>query len=136
MVQTVCTIAGNKPGGLVADYMGLARDLVAHVRNNVTNDWSLPEHMRVQLRVLAKHVLRKNSDPPANRKSKARPTASRTARLIRSAAWLPMKADVALSTGDRPPTLKIGIGNSASFLYLLRHAVCRKTTQAPTSSAV
>jgi hypothetical protein len=35
---------------------GIARELVATVRNNVTIDWTLRENVRAQLRVLVKRI--------------------------------------------------------------------------------
>jgi len=43
---------------------GIARELVATVRKNVTIDWTLRENVRAQLRVLVKRVLRKHGYPP------------------------------------------------------------------------
>ena len=41
------------------DARWIARGLVETVRNNVTIDWTLRENVRVHLRVLIKHILRK-----------------------------------------------------------------------------
>jgi hypothetical protein len=41
----------------------IARELVATVRKNVTNDWTLRENVRAQLRVLVKRILRKYGYP-------------------------------------------------------------------------
>jgi type I restriction enzyme R subunit len=43
---------------------GIARELVASVRANVTIDWTLRENVRAQLRVLVKRILRKHGYPP------------------------------------------------------------------------
>jgi type I restriction enzyme, R subunit len=43
---------------------GIARELVASVRANVTIDWTLRENVRAQLRVLVKRILRKYGYPP------------------------------------------------------------------------
>ena len=43
---------------------GIARELVATVRANVTIDWTVRENVRAQLRVLVKRILRKHGYPP------------------------------------------------------------------------
>ena len=43
---------------------GIARELVATVRSNVTIDWTLRENVRAHLRVLVKRILRKHGYPP------------------------------------------------------------------------
>jgi len=43
---------------------GIARELVAAVRANVTIDWTIRENVRAQLRVLVKRILRKHGYPP------------------------------------------------------------------------
>jgi len=43
---------------------GIARELVATVKKNVTIDWTMRENVRAQLRVLVKRILRKYGYPP------------------------------------------------------------------------
>ena len=43
---------------------GIARELVATVRANVTIDWTVRENVRAQLRVFVKRILRKHGYPP------------------------------------------------------------------------
>ncbi len=43
---------------------GIARELVASVRANVTIDWTVGENVRAQLRVLVKRILSKHGYPP------------------------------------------------------------------------
>jgi type I restriction enzyme R subunit len=43
---------------------GIARELVATVRKNVTIDWTVRENVRAHLRVLVKRILRKYGYPP------------------------------------------------------------------------
>jgi type I restriction enzyme R subunit len=43
---------------------GIARELVATVKKNVTIDWTLRENVRAQLRVIVKRILRKYGYPP------------------------------------------------------------------------
>jgi type I restriction enzyme R subunit len=43
---------------------GIARELVATVRKNVTIDWTVRDSVRAQLRVLVKRILRKYGYPP------------------------------------------------------------------------
>jgi len=49
---------------------GIARELVATVKKNVTIDWTLRENVRAQLRVIVKRILRKYGYPP-NKQEKA-----------------------------------------------------------------
>jgi type I restriction enzyme, R subunit len=64
---------------------GIARELVATVRNNVTIDWTLRENVRAQLRVLVKRILRKHGYPP-DKQEKATQTVLEQAALL-SAEW-------------------------------------------------
>ncbi|MFA5206648.1 MAG: DUF3387 domain-containing protein, partial [Lentisphaeria bacterium] len=43
---------------------GIARELVATVRKNITIDWTLRDNVRAQLRVFVKRILRKYGYPP------------------------------------------------------------------------
>jgi len=43
---------------------GIARELVATVKKNVTIDWTMRENVRAQLRVIVKRILRKHGYPP------------------------------------------------------------------------
>jgi len=43
---------------------GIARELVATVRANVTIDWTVRENVRARLRVMVKRILRKHGYPP------------------------------------------------------------------------
>jgi type I restriction enzyme, R subunit len=65
---------------------GIARELVATVRNNVTIDWTLRENVRAQLRVLVKRILRKHGYPP-DKRAKATETVLEQAALL-SAEWV------------------------------------------------
>ena len=51
---------------------GIARELVATVRGNVTIDWTLRENVRAHLRVLVKRILRKHGYPPDKREKATR----------------------------------------------------------------
>lgn len=42
----------------------IARELVAAVRRNLTIDWTAPENVWAQLRVIIKRILRKHGYPP------------------------------------------------------------------------
>ena len=64
---------------------GIARELVATVRSNVTIDWTLRENVRAQLRVLVKRILRKHGYPP-DKQEKATQTVLEQAALL-SEAW-------------------------------------------------
>ncbi|MGH7560011.1 MAG: DUF3387 domain-containing protein, partial [Gemmatimonadales bacterium] len=64
---------------------GIARELVATVRNNVTIDWTLRENVRAHLRVLVKRILRKHGYPP-DKQEKATQTVLEQAALL-SEAW-------------------------------------------------
>ncbi|MBI5499612.1 MAG: type I restriction endonuclease subunit R [Deltaproteobacteria bacterium] len=64
---------------------GIARELVASVRANVTIDWTLRENVRAQLRVLVKRILRKHGYPP-DKQEKATQTVLEQAALL-SADW-------------------------------------------------
>ena len=44
--------------------VGIARELVATVKKNVTIDWTVRENVRAQLRVIVKRILRKYGYPP------------------------------------------------------------------------
>jgi type I restriction enzyme R subunit len=64
---------------------GIARELVATVRNNVTIDWTLRENVRAQLRVLVRRILRKHGYPP-DKQEKATRTVLEQAALL-SSEW-------------------------------------------------
>jgi len=64
---------------------GIARELVATVRNNVTIDWTLRENVRAQLRVLVKRILRKHGYPP-DKQEKATQTVLEQPEVL-SAEW-------------------------------------------------
>jgi len=64
---------------------GIARELVAAVRTNVTIDWTLRENVRAGLRVLVKRILRKYGYPP-DKQEKATQTVLEQAALL-SAEW-------------------------------------------------
>ena len=51
---------------------GIARELVATVRGNVTIDWTLRENVRANLRRLVKRVLRRHGYPPDRQESATR----------------------------------------------------------------
>jgi type I restriction enzyme R subunit len=64
---------------------GIARELVATVRANVTIDWTVRENVRAQLRVLVKRILRKHGYPP-NKQEKATQMVLEQAEAL-SQAW-------------------------------------------------
>ena len=64
---------------------GIARELVATVRGNVTIDWTLRENVRAHLRRLVKRVLRKHGYPPDKQESATR-TVLEQAEVL-SAGW-------------------------------------------------
>ena len=64
---------------------GIARELVATVRGNVTIDWTLRENVRAHLRRLVKRVLRKHGYPPDRQESATR-TVLEQAEVL-SAGW-------------------------------------------------
>ncbi|MHB1012403.1 MAG: type I restriction endonuclease subunit R [Desulfobacteria bacterium] len=64
---------------------GIARELVASVRANVTIDWTVRENVRAQLRVLVKRILRKYGYPP-DKQEKATQTVLEQAAVL-SAEW-------------------------------------------------
>jgi len=64
---------------------GIARELVAAVRGNVTIDWMIRENVRAQLRVIVKRILRKHGYPP-DKQEKATQTVLEQAEVL-SEAW-------------------------------------------------
>ena len=64
----------------------IARELVTTVRDNVTIDWTLREHVRAQLRVLVKRILRKHGYPP-DKQEKATQTVLEQAEVL-SLEWV------------------------------------------------
>lgn len=64
---------------------GIARELVAAVRANVTIDWTLRETVRAQLRVIVKRILRKYGYPP-DKQEKATQTVLEQAEVL-SELW-------------------------------------------------
>jgi type I restriction enzyme R subunit len=64
---------------------GIARELVATVRSNVTIDWTVRENVRASLQVLVKRILRRHGYPP-DKEEKAAQTVLEQAELL-SAAW-------------------------------------------------
>jgi type I restriction enzyme R subunit len=64
---------------------GIARELVASVRANVTIDWTVRENVRAQLRVLVKRILRKHGYPP-DKQEKATQTVLEQAEVL-SVEW-------------------------------------------------
>jgi type I restriction enzyme R subunit len=64
---------------------GIARELVAAVRANVTIDWTIRESVRAQLRVIVKRILRKHGYPP-DRQEKATFTVLEQAEVL-SEGW-------------------------------------------------
>ena len=63
----------------------IARELVIAVKANVTIDWTIREHVRAQLRVLVKRILRKYGYPP-DKQERATQTVLEQAELL-SQAW-------------------------------------------------
>ncbi len=64
---------------------GIARELVAAVKNNVTIDWTMRENVRAQLRVIVKRILRKHGYPP-DKQEKATQLVLEQAEVL-SAGW-------------------------------------------------
>ena len=64
---------------------GIARELVASVRANVTIDWTMRENVRAQLRVIVKRILRKHGYPP-DKQEKATQTVLEQAEVL-SEQW-------------------------------------------------
>ncbi len=64
---------------------GIARELVAAVRANVTIDWTVRENVRAHLRVIVKRILRKHGYPP-DKQEKATQTVLEQAEVL-SADW-------------------------------------------------
>ncbi|MCK4412608.1 MAG: type I restriction endonuclease subunit R [Candidatus Eisenbacteria sp.] len=65
--------------------LGIARELVAAVRANVTIDWTIRENVRAHLRVLVKRILRKHGYPP-DKQEKATKTVLEQAEVL-SEGW-------------------------------------------------
>jgi type I restriction enzyme R subunit len=65
---------------------GIARELVAAVRANVTIDWTVRENVRAQLRVIVKRILRRHGYPP-DKQEKATQTVLEQASVL-SQAWI------------------------------------------------
>ena len=65
--------------------VGIARELVATVKKNVTIDWTVRENVRAQLRVIVKRILRKYGYPP-DKQEKATQTVLEQAALL-SQEW-------------------------------------------------
>ena len=64
----------------------IARQLVETVRNNVTIDWTLREHVRANLRRLVRRILRKHGYPP-DKQEKATQTVLEQAEVL-SEGWV------------------------------------------------
>jgi type I restriction enzyme, R subunit len=64
---------------------GIARELVATVKKNVTIDWTVRENVRAQLRVIVKRILRKYGYPP-DKQEKATQLVLEQAEVL-SAGW-------------------------------------------------
>jgi type I restriction enzyme, R subunit len=64
---------------------GIARELVATVKKNVTIDWTMRENVRAQLRVIVKRILRKHGYPP-DKQEKATQLVLEQAEVL-SAEW-------------------------------------------------
>jgi len=60
---------------------GIARELVATVRANVTIDWTVRENVRARLRVIVKRILRKHGYPP-DKQEKATETVLQQAEVL------------------------------------------------------
>ncbi|MFI5387544.1 MAG: DUF3387 domain-containing protein, partial [Fimbriimonadales bacterium] len=71
---------------------GIARELVASVRTNVTIDWTIRENVRAHLRVLVKRILRKHGYPP-DKQERATQTVLEQAALL-SAEWATGEAEM------------------------------------------
>ena len=66
--------------------IGIARELVKTVRNNVTIDWARRENLRAHLRVLVKRTLRRRGYPP-DKQERATRTVLEQAEVL-SASWV------------------------------------------------
>jgi type I restriction enzyme R subunit len=64
---------------------GIARELVAAVRANVSIDWTLRENVRAQMRVIVRRILRKHGYPP-DKQEKATQTVIEQAEVL-SQGW-------------------------------------------------
>ncbi len=64
---------------------GIARELVATVRQNVTIDWTVRESVRARLRVIVKRILRRHGYPPDKQEQATRTVLEQAALL--SEAW-------------------------------------------------
>ena len=64
---------------------GIARELVATVKKNVTIDWAMRENVRAQLRVIVKRILRRHGYPP-DKQEKATQLVLEQAEVL-SAEW-------------------------------------------------
>ena len=60
---------------------GIARELVASVRGNVTIDWTVRENVRARLRVIVKRILREHGYPP-DKQEKATQTVLQQAEVL------------------------------------------------------
>jgi len=65
---------------------GIAQELVAAVRANVTIDWTIRENVRAHLRVVVKRILRKHGYPP-DKQEKATQTVLEQAEVL-SEEWV------------------------------------------------
>ncbi len=86
----------------------IARELVQTVRNKVTIDWTLREHVRAQLRVLVKRIPRKYGYPP-DKQGKATQTVLEQAELLTAesvAAWVRRTACTEAEQPDAPGRAK------------------------------
>ena len=64
---------------------GIAQELVATVRDNVSIDWTIRENVRAKLRVLVKRILRRHGYPP-DKQEKATQTVLEQAEVL-SEQW-------------------------------------------------
>jgi type I restriction enzyme R subunit len=68
---------------------GIARELVATVRANVTIDWTVRENVRARLRVIVKRILRKHGYPPDKQEKPAPEPSHEDCGFARAPACLP-----------------------------------------------
>lgn len=64
----------------------VARELVAAVRSNKSIDWTLPEDVRANMRVLVRRLLRRHECPP-DKQEKATPTVIEQSE-VQSQVWV------------------------------------------------
>ena len=96
--------------GPEAPLCGIARELAATVRGNVTIDWTLRENVRSHLRRLVKRILRKHGYPPDKQESATRTVLDQAEVFVcwlgevKTATWVPTRSRCpsGVGGGQRP----------------------------------